>query len=108
MNLKSASPIPEPYRRAIEESHLMLNKAGLAHGWHEMEKQHEYLRFLLAPFEDEAFLGTADKAERILEKYTWNAKMLIAAARDREKELVKRAQPKNFMKTGDAQGSSDS
>ena len=88
MKLKPAVPVKEEALRAVQITHDILNDATYLYDWREMPKLHERLHVILAPFSDNVYVGASEKAEKLLEEYNWNARLLITRLREREEELI--------------------
>ena len=69
-----------------------LNGIGNLYGWREMMTLHEQLHVLLAPFSENVYIGAAYKAEELLKSYHFIARSLIAELKEREDQLLVRAQ----------------
>ena len=92
MKLKPAVPVNEEDLKKEQATFDKLNGIGNLYGWREMMTLHEQLHVLLAPFSENVYLGAAYKAEELLKSYHFIARSLIAELKEREDQLLVRAQ----------------
>ena len=90
--------LPSKTLEAMKACNKALADVALLNGWRELDKQHEYMKFLVAPFEDNEGPCRADGAERLLEEYVWTMRTLITAQRDREEAMAERCREASMLK----------